>query len=313
MNLKASPAAIGAFIIGSVMIFIALVIFFGSGSLFKDVARYVLYFDGSLQGLRPGAPVSMRGVEIGEVKRIRLNVYRQQGVEILTEVIIEVDNERYYQVDDTEQGSSVDQLIEDGMRAQLRTQSLLTGLLNIEFGFYPGTVVNLKNLGSSPYLELPTIPTELEVFTRQLEKMDLDKMRGNLENILQGMDELVNHPDNFLLLKNMDKALVDIQSLANSLESDIAELQQDVGPLLRNTNTLVEGLNKQLPETVANLNASLEQLERTGQGAEFILSDDSPLMYELIQATQSIGDAADQMRALSQTLENKPESILKGK
>lgn len=314
MSMKANPTAIGAFIVGAVLLFISLLLVFGTGEMFKDSTRHVLYFDGSLQGLRVGAPVTMKGVKIGEVKKIRINVYPGDHVEILTEVQIDVTGDNsIYVIGDEEDVTTTAQLIEDGLRAQLGTQSLLTGLLYIELDFFPDSKADLKNLGSSPYVELPTMPTELEQFTQALEKVDLNKISETLQSTLEGVDRLVNHPRLPVLVDNVDKALVDIQSLANSLESDFSLLTQDATPVLKNSNALLVNLNKELPIIQRQLEEALSKIEGAGESADFILSDDSPLMYELIQASQSIGDAADQLRALSQTLETKPESIIKGK
>jgi len=40
-------------------------IVFGSGQLFRKTQEFVLYFGGSVNGLRIGAPVKFKGVDIG--------------------------------------------------------------------------------------------------------------------------------------------------------------------------------------------------------------------------------------------------------
>ena len=70
MAKKASPTAIGAFVVGATVLAITVISIFGSGRLFRDIEQYVLYFDGSVQGLNVGAPVMFRGVRIGSVTDI---------------------------------------------------------------------------------------------------------------------------------------------------------------------------------------------------------------------------------------------------
>ena len=72
MNKKISPTLIGAFVIGAVALLVIAVIVFGSGRLFRQTREFVLYFDNSVNGLRVGAPVKFKGVEVGSVKRYRV-------------------------------------------------------------------------------------------------------------------------------------------------------------------------------------------------------------------------------------------------
>ena len=80
MNKKISPAVIGAFVLGAVALIVIAILVFGSGRLFRQTKDFVLYFDNSVNGLRIGAPVKIKGVEIGSVKDIRLQL--EQGTEV---------------------------------------------------------------------------------------------------------------------------------------------------------------------------------------------------------------------------------------
>ncbi len=71
---KASPRSIGLFVIGAIVLILGAIAVLGSGNLFKTTYRFVSYFDGSVAGLDPGAPVKLRGVRIGQVREIRLAI-----------------------------------------------------------------------------------------------------------------------------------------------------------------------------------------------------------------------------------------------
>jgi paraquat-inducible protein B len=60
MSKKVSPTLIGAFVVGALALLIVAVIAFGSGQLFPKTQEFVLYFDGSVNGLRIGAPVKFK-------------------------------------------------------------------------------------------------------------------------------------------------------------------------------------------------------------------------------------------------------------
>ena len=78
MSVRGNATAVGAFVLGAIAIAIGLAVVFGSGLFFRDVTRYVIYFDGSLEGLQVGAPVKFRGVPIGQVVSISA-VYRDRA------------------------------------------------------------------------------------------------------------------------------------------------------------------------------------------------------------------------------------------
>ena len=71
---KIQPALIGGFVVLSCMLFVAAVVIFGGNIFFKKEDIVIAYFDGSLKGLSIGAPVTYRGISIGQVKDIRIDI-----------------------------------------------------------------------------------------------------------------------------------------------------------------------------------------------------------------------------------------------
>ena len=92
MKKKISPALIGAFVLGALGLFVAAVLILGSGRLFVQSRDFVLYFDGSVNGLRVGAPVKFKGVEIGSVRDILLSLTKDMSVQRIP-VVVRVDAE----------------------------------------------------------------------------------------------------------------------------------------------------------------------------------------------------------------------------
>ena len=71
MKKRANPRLIGLFVLGGLGLFIAAVILYGMRDLFVQKDTYVSFFRGSVRGLGVGAPVSFRGIDIGQVKEIQ--------------------------------------------------------------------------------------------------------------------------------------------------------------------------------------------------------------------------------------------------
>ena len=69
-----SALAVGAFFVIGVVLIVSMISFFGSGLPWQSKLRAVAYFKGSLSGLTVGAPVTFRGVRVGNVERIELRI-----------------------------------------------------------------------------------------------------------------------------------------------------------------------------------------------------------------------------------------------
>src|SRR5271168_1834419 len=100
MGKRINPATVGAFVLGAIGLILAAVVVFGSGNLFRKTHDFVIFFGGDINGLRVGAPVKFKGVEIGQVAKIRLRLEQQVNqsgqlrADVPIPVIIELDEEK---------------------------------------------------------------------------------------------------------------------------------------------------------------------------------------------------------------------------
>src|SRR6478736_3671190 len=90
MSRKANPTFIALFLIFGLTLAITGLIVFSSRSLFHPHQKEILYFDASLKGLNPGAPVKFRGVTIGSVVEILIR-HNQASNDFSMPVIITID------------------------------------------------------------------------------------------------------------------------------------------------------------------------------------------------------------------------------
>jgi paraquat-inducible protein B len=140
---RANPAVIGGFIVGAVVLAIAGVMTVGSGKLFTESIKCVMYFEGSIQGLYVGAAVNFRSVKVGSVMSIKMQLDRQ-NFDIRIPVIVEFPKGtggamEMLNADPRIPTDAMAALIERGLRAQLQTDSLVTGLLFIQLDLPPAT------------------------------------------------------------------------------------------------------------------------------------------------------------------------------
>jgi paraquat-inducible protein B len=316
MSDKSQPIAIGAFVIGASLIVITTVLFL-LGSGFGEKEKIVMVFDGSVRGLNVGAPLALRGVTIGEVTDVDLILDSDTGsVTIVVEADLEEKNIRKTgnkDVDPTEE------LISRGLRAQLASQSLLTGLLYVELDFHPGSALNLADIESTA-IQIPTIPTTFERFTKKLQEIDVQKLAEQIDSIADSINHLVSSEEFQNLPVNATDALDSLQNLSSQLQDQLASTGPKIDTVLDEAAETVASANSELPRLTTLIEENLKVLEgaiiafeQGMTGIDGLVSPDSITLYQLNNALKEITRAGRSLQSLATTLEEQPESIIKGK
>ncbi len=212
-----------------------------------------------------------------------------------------------------------EELIKSGLRAQLNTQSLLTGLLYIELDFHPKTAAHLVKI-NSPYLQIPTIETDLERFTKTLQNIDFSKLNKQVENISSSIDSLVSSKDFQALPAGMNTTLTSLRELSTQLQGQLATSGPKLDILLDETSVTVNNVNKDLPQlsalvesNLAALNAAILTFQHGMTGIDALVSPDSAVLYRLNNALAEMTRAGRSLQSLASTLEEQPESVIIGK
>lgn len=215
---KANKTAIGAFVIGAVILLIAAILIFGSGTFFKQSDKYVLFFDGSVKGLSVGAPVIFRGVKIGNVSDINL-VYDAKIKNALIAVIIDVELSRVEGFPERIGYPNYKKLINHGLRAGLEVQSFITGQLMLAFDFYPDKPANIYGI-MEQYPELPTLPISPDIF-ELMNELPIKEIANNLKEAVEGINTLINSGGSYginNMLQEVSEAARSIRLLTEYLE-----------------------------------------------------------------------------------------------
>jgi paraquat-inducible protein B len=318
MAKQANRKLIGGFVVFAVGILAASVVIFGSGDLFKEKREYVLYFEGSVKGLSVGSPVLFRGVQVGVVKRVVIRSYLKEQKTYIP-VFIEIYPENFQlvadglKIEDWKRNwkQNLPELIKLGLRAQLVSQSLITGQLAIEIGEYPDTPIVLKGLDKA-YPEVPTIPSTVQRLSKALEKVDLEEMNERLQSILSsGLDTLVNNPRLAASMAELEGLLKDVRTVVENLNTKIGPLTDHLNGTLTDARELLNTADGELKPLADNVNKTLEDFSRLARDADTLL--DPSLAYELESTLNSLSEAARSLQLLSEYLKRHPDAMLKGK
>jgi paraquat-inducible protein B len=308
---KANPTVIGAFVVGAIALIVIGLLVFGGANWFAKRNTFIAYFPGSVKGLRVGAPVDFRGVNIGQVTDIRV-AFNPNDITARIPVVLQLDPSRIDVAGMQRVRSDQEQvkgLIKAGFRAQLQSQSLLTGLLFINLDFEPDTPVRLVG-GKQPYPEIPTIPSGLEQLqatagdiAAQLPGLiaklndilgnvstQLQATSGDFREIVADIADLGNRmqargPAFDRILGNTDTATAQIGQIANTLDQTLKANRDAIGPLIKDwtaTAGSVQRMADQINAVLAENRPGLRDFTQNGLYQYSGLAQDAQRMVDQI-------------------------------
>jgi paraquat-inducible protein B len=258
---------------------------------------YVLHFKESLRGLSVGAPVTFLGLTAGEVTRVGLELDEKKG-DIRSEVIIVLYPERVLALgpraqeqvgaallkDEDRRRALLKRLVEErGLRAELKSGSLITGQLYVSLDYHPNAPrAKIDMRQATP--EMPVVPSPLA------------ELEDKLGSIMGKIDRMP------------------LEAIGNDVKKDLENLDQT----LTSANTLLTHADEQLvpglKTAIEDLHRALGTVERAMNNADAsLLQSGAPAQEELRNALQEFGRAARSLRVLLDELERQPSSVIRGK
>ena len=259
-----------------------------------------MVFRQSLRGLVEGAPLDLLGVELGTVRSMSLQPdasARTLPVEVLADIYpqrLGAMRERF-QAQDANRGDRLlmKQLVDNGLRAQVRTGSLLTGRMYIALEFVP-KAGRVSFDAAAPVPTLPTVPGALADVQPQIAEIVARLSRVRFDEIGGDLQEA---------LRTINTAAASLQTTLASADSTINKLTPDAQAALAD-----------MRQALASANQTLASAQATLRSAEANLTDSqAPLQRNAAQALAELQRAAQAMRVLADYLQRHPETLLRGK
>lgn len=248
---------------------------------------YMLLFKESVRGLRAEAPVEFRGIPVGSVTSISFDHYPQDP-DHRVPVLIKIDPDLIadHGHGDDAGTDSISECVQEGLRASLKTGSLLTGQLFVDLDFKPNAEpAEVVQIG-----EYATLPTASSGLARIEDKLVL---------VLDKLEALPVEP----VLDTTTQVLVSIDAATKEAQETLASLtkaSESLEALLNSEST------QSVPIEIQNTLASIQKsLEGVGQ--------DSVLYRDLYRTLDELRDSLQSIRQLADGVERKPNSLLFGK
>lgn len=329
MKTKVSPAVVGLFVLGALVLGLVALFSFGGINFFSRPERFVVYFDESIHGLDLGSPVKLRGVRVGRVVNISLRYVPATNKSVVA-VACELNrnliaNEKGELIDVTEAGK-LQGLVDRGLRAQLGVIGLATGLLYVELDFldpalYPETP---RTDLVSQYVEMPAVPSAISEFQANLteilndvKKIDFNGISREVQGLLADVRRKINAMDTGALVAEWTKAGASMRELASS-----PELKQSLVSLSAASQKLDAILaefakngptGESLAKTIEDVRGTVTAFNSTAVTVQKFINAQQNLGDDASQALIKLGDAAAAVRELADLLERNPSALLTGR
>jgi len=296
MSIRAKPAAIGAFVVGALALLVVALLVWGGTGFFRPRLKYVLFFDSAVTGLTKGAPVLGRGVKIGEVTDIQLP-WGRRGV---VGVYVTMDPETLKGTPKGGPAKAIERAVEnDGLRAQLRMLSYVTGVLYVALDFRPDKPIVLRGLDPN-VPELPTIPSDFDVLTaklegfmKNLEKVPLDQIGESASVVLAEVRKIVESKETHELLPNANATIVDAKRLLDRVDAQIDPLLARVNGAVERLDTTLDAARGLVVDVDRRVDPVATQAEGTLKSAQAALDDARPLIEDLRRLSAKLDAQVD--------------------
>jgi phospholipid/cholesterol/gamma-HCH transport system substrate-binding protein len=295
MSVRANPAGIGAFVVGAVALLVVALLVWGGTGLFRTKVDYVLFFESAVTGLNKGAPVLARGVKVGEVTDVQL----RWGTPLIG-VYVSLEPDALKGIAAGGPARAIERAVrEDGLRGQLRMQSFVTGVLYVALDVRPDTPIVYRRL--DPRVpELPTIPTDIEVWTAKLErfaetieKVPLDHIAQTTSVILDEVKKIVESKETHDLFRNTNAAIVDARRLVDRVDGQIDPLLAEVKGTLGRFDTALDGARKLVLDVDNRVDPLASQAEAALKTAQAAIGDARPLIEDMRRLAAKLDAQAD--------------------
>ena len=290
------------------------VVVFGSGQMFRPTETFMSFFDGSVAGLDVGAPVKFRGIDVGEVTEVLLDLpgVERAGEDIRIAVIYELDRRQV-----ESRGAAVrlddpldfDTLMGLGIRAELATESLVTGRKYIALDLDPGNPIEMDPVPGAPHPEIPTVNTGLERIEEQIYRIIAELGAVQLDALVNVVTDAFSEIGDLAAKPELSTAIEALPATIDHLNETISDLQS----LLANVDASLIPIREGFEATTERATSTMEQLETTLQDVSVVLAPQSPVFVQFERAMADLSAASRALRSLADYLERNPSAILRGR
>jgi paraquat-inducible protein B len=319
--MKRNALLVGGFVVAALALIVLGLITVGGADLFAKRQKAMVYFQGSVRGLYVGAPVTFRGVKIGEVLSIGIEVDPKS---LVTRIPVGLTlGSDTLKMGDEKGGSfrNLPDLVQRGLRAKLIIQSVVTGQTGIDLDFKPDTPVVLLG-GGGELPEIPAMRDRLDALLDQVSELPLADVVKEARQTINSLDATLKVTQQAVALSGKElaataaqarqtlavgaKALQDVQAQANATLASVAQLSES-------SRNVVLQTQPEIQLTLQSARDAAQAAQQAMGNVAELSAVGSPLRSDAELAVRDLSLAARSLRSFADQLERQPNTILFGK
>ena len=323
--MKRNALLIGGFVIAALAMIVAGVLWLSGNSLFSKHIEAMIYYKGNVSGLYVGAPVTFRGVAVGQVEAIGIEVDRD-SLQALAPVRVRLQPNAMQFNGSSTTPIDLSTLVQRGLRARLVAQSFVTGQKSIELDFVPNTSSTLVGTAGKP--EIPALAERFGALIDQVAELPLrEKVQEMRDTVKELRTTLVGAQ------RALDDTKVMFASAATELKqtgaqsrvtlkaaSDAIRLAQtnsaatlaSITQLSEVTSGAVVAAQPELQRTLTSAREAAESARLSMVRLTEMTAPGASLRGDLDSAMRDLSQAARGMRDWIELLEQQPNAVIFG-
>jgi len=281
MSNKGNKYKVGVLVFISFLALIISLLSLGVTKYFRKTYKFMTVVSTSVQGLESGAKVKLKGVSVGQVKKIQLDTENESNRIF---IIMEFDPKAFAQssapsslpqFNALEEGEllfrkNLKENIKKGLRCQLQYQGI-TGTQFIEISYYDAKKYPVKDIklytNHPPYLpsvesvSVTNILAEAQDAVKKIAKINFVKISKQIEEFLAAANKLVKDKDTIETMKDLKEISSNLKILTSRINRTLDEKRmtefsdkfnltlKNINRMVASTTTLVEYLERN-PESI---------------------------------------------------------------
>jgi paraquat-inducible protein B len=308
----AKPLVVGSFVLGALTLGVIGILLFGGRSLFTRVTPVVVIFTGSVAGLDVGSPVTFRGVHIGKVKSIRVKIDVKSHQDSIP-VYLDLEPARVTWTGGPPPNDVTDleMSVRSGLRAQLISQSYVTGQLTVNLDLHPELpVIQPVTIDGLP--EIPSIPSDLQDLKDQFRRLDLPGLGQKTREALVSMQRTLDTLNGVI-----GPVAQSLQVTLATTTQAVSRVQADATRTLATIDQLAADGRGQLKNNGDDLDRLLHTAQRTATEADTLLASlndmtdaHSEMRGDLQASLRDLAASSSSLRSLTEDLQKNPVGTL---
>ena len=323
--MKRNALLIGGFVIAALAMIVAGVLWLSGNSLFSKHIEAMIYYNGNVSGLYVGAPVTFRGVPVGQVEAIGIEVDRD-SLQALAPVRVRLQPNAIQFNGTAASPIDLPTLVQRGLRARLVAQSFVTGQKSIELDFVPNTPSTLVGTNGKP--EIPALAERFGALIDQVAELPLretvQEMRDTVKELrttLVGAQRALDDTKAVFasaateLKQTGAQSRVTLKAASDAIrlaQTNSATTLASITQLSDTTRGAVVAAQPELQRTLTSAREAAESARLTTVRLSEITAPGASLRGDLDSTMRDLSQAARGLRDWIELLEQQPNAVIFG-